>query len=849
MAKLDAKQQIRNNTINNELLYADFLNGTDLDLTNGNKNATITGLKKGTNPNDASTFEQLNEQWQNSVLDVQIDATLVPTLSNGVRYILTDVSNLHANFGTITGVVNGDIVQYDDSAFFVDYTPLKGTHCSSHVKEYGVYEYNGTAWVFYPFNGSEFSRTLFVDAKSGFDDTVAGRGQSGLPYKTLEYAESSITDNVLTVVGDTTSGDATIDGISDVDYAKMEVGQGIEGVGIPIGAIIITLIGGGSDNNSIILSETVTATDTGVSLTLRNEYLIEVNPGGYELVGTLGKLYVNWNFKDGAVIIKKTAGLMINGDSKINIYGLGDFYHYGSGTLYYNHANYTYKDKVFECKNALATSGRTIDLAYGSGEIHATALKSTADTCVRLQYTVNFNIQVNSIVSTTDYGIAISSACTNTKVDCSYVNGAIYGVSGLCYNASFNIAYCNSYNLEAYDSIPKLVINGVCDTLRIFTLYSWHVLGSFIFNGTIVNELILDEDFSGQVEISGDIGTITLNNNFNGEVTVAGNVNTMTATSLASGKVIVLQDIYQATLNGSTEVKCDTISRLLMYGGNFFGSADFIDGYYNKIYGGYFEILLKRFGHPSRILIIGASVSGKLIFNETSEIYAPSHINYAINISMANISVEGNLSVIPNTANHTMHVFRLTGGGSIDFKGKIKSENPILRYAAGLIKFYSATFIKDNTSGYDMDYSIIAETSSLNVHVLSGGVNANCGTGELLSAKKWKEKITVTSVATTSISLNDDSGTETFSESDTTTYNTEILLAGRLTSLINASGTLDITATDNGDGTFDVESDTAGIPCISSSLSNCSSELLRYNSYAITDVTGGSIIENTAIDF
>lgn len=52
--------QIKDQTITREKLVLDFLNGSDLDLTNGNNNATITGLSQGVNPKDAVNKEQLD---------------------------------------------------------------------------------------------------------------------------------------------------------------------------------------------------------------------------------------------------------------------------------------------------------------------------------------------------------------------------------------------------------------------------------------------------------------------------------------------------------------------------------------------------------------------------------------------------------------------------------------------------------------------------------------------------------------------------------------------------------------------------------------------------------------------
>lgn len=61
--------------------------------------------------------------FQKDVLDVQVDATLDPGAAPAVgdRYIITDAGNLHAHFGTIAGVANNDIVEFDGSAFVVEY--------------------------------------------------------------------------------------------------------------------------------------------------------------------------------------------------------------------------------------------------------------------------------------------------------------------------------------------------------------------------------------------------------------------------------------------------------------------------------------------------------------------------------------------------------------------------------------------------------------------------------------------------------------------------------------------------------------------------------------------------------
>jgi hypothetical protein len=89
--------------------------------------------------------------WQEPVLDIQTDATLDPGASptTGDRYIITDSGALNANFGTITGVGDDDIVEYDGANFVVAWdASTEGEGGAAWVSdEDKVYTYNGTAWV------------------------------------------------------------------------------------------------------------------------------------------------------------------------------------------------------------------------------------------------------------------------------------------------------------------------------------------------------------------------------------------------------------------------------------------------------------------------------------------------------------------------------------------------------------------------------------------------------------------------------------------------------------------------------------------------------------------------------
>lgn len=89
--------------------------------------------------------------WATDVINIQTDATLDPgaTPTTGDRYIITDSGALHANFGTISGVGNNDIVQYDGANFVVstDVSVVGEGVLTWNDANNALYQYNGSAWV------------------------------------------------------------------------------------------------------------------------------------------------------------------------------------------------------------------------------------------------------------------------------------------------------------------------------------------------------------------------------------------------------------------------------------------------------------------------------------------------------------------------------------------------------------------------------------------------------------------------------------------------------------------------------------------------------------------------------
>lgn len=126
--------------------------GGNLDAAN----YRITNLGSPSGGTDAVSKNYVDARlqgfdWQAAVDGVQEDASLDPgaTPDTGARYILRDSGSLHANFGSIAGVGDNDIVEFDGEDWIVAYdVSVKGEGASVYDRTSNKnYTYNGTAWV------------------------------------------------------------------------------------------------------------------------------------------------------------------------------------------------------------------------------------------------------------------------------------------------------------------------------------------------------------------------------------------------------------------------------------------------------------------------------------------------------------------------------------------------------------------------------------------------------------------------------------------------------------------------------------------------------------------------------
>lgn len=131
----------------------------------------ITGLGAPVAPTDAARQIDIDNalsglNWQEDVKGVQVDDTMGPGAAvKGDRYILTNVAALHADFGTIAGVDNGDIVEHDGTEFVVVFD----------VSAEGAKANGALAWD----NGSKTYKRLLEGAWGSFgglSDINAGAG-------------------------------------------------------------------------------------------------------------------------------------------------------------------------------------------------------------------------------------------------------------------------------------------------------------------------------------------------------------------------------------------------------------------------------------------------------------------------------------------------------------------------------------------------------------------------------------------------------------------------------------------------------------------------------------------------
>ena len=527
---------------------------------------------------------------------------------------------------------------------------------------------------------------------------------------------------------------------------------------------------------------------------------IFVYPGAYAVTTTatngLAKDGVNWFFYPGAIVTKTTNGWMFNMIGLTlasNVYGKGSFYKTGGTQGVHrcgDNGDYTSLECTFEADYVQQT------VAY------ATFL-SNNNSANLLTY------NVRKAVATGNYLMFIFQS-GNILINATYWQSTA-GAAIYVYNGSTYI----TVNSESVISTTTSAIAGL------------YQVAYANFNINYCFGLNYGYSTSG--------GTNTIN--------ISGNTNGINNTSFG----LITHNGYCGNLvnSGPGNVTCGSVGYSTISGGSVSYKMLGSSNTYHNISGGYANIELSNEGYSFYLNATG----GKTIL----------HGNGYNNYTIGNRTIAGGIVILNGDLEYggtdylgNREVFTLTSGKLV-INGRIKnlltaqSTAACVIYSGGTLVANAGVLLTSNVEAPP----IIVSGANRNIKVLAGGLSTNRITG-LLSAKKQKHKQTVQAISTTSIQLNDGvGGWEVFTVSDTVTYNTQAKIAQQMAVLINASGTLDITASQDTPGTdayFYVESDVAGTPFTTQTVVNITNAVIRENSYALTNTTGGVIIEDADVE-
>ncbi len=252
------------------------------DSLNGNLNFQgdhkVTGLASPTLATDAVNKVYVDNalaglDFQPDVHGIQEDDTFVPTLTTGQRYILTDVEELHADFGTIAGVVNDDIVQYDGTDFYVAYSvATAGPGAITWNRGNSVWVYFNTSWS--EFGGldalnagvgiTKDGNTLNIDLGAGITALptnevgidIYGSGGLFLTENGTDVSETGDAQIAVRLNGSTLN--RSVDGVkvSDAGITETQLATSVAGDG---------LSGGAGDALEVVADTGISVSATGVA--------------------------------------------------------------------------------------------------------------------------------------------------------------------------------------------------------------------------------------------------------------------------------------------------------------------------------------------------------------------------------------------------------------------------------------------------------------------------------------------------------------------------------------------------------------------------------------------------------
>lgn len=660
--------------------------------------------------------------------------------------------------------------------------------------------------------GSNFSKVIFVDADNGSDIPLIIRGQTGLPYKTLEAARDASSPIITSVSGLTiTTGSLTISGFADT--SSLYVGQKLYGDGLYPGTSIKT-IAANSITITIAAYETITST---AIVTFYESFLIYVMPGNYTVTTTdtngLAKEGVDWYFSPATYVNKSTAGALFylpDMNIEFNILGYGNFTTMNSaGSVFVLHTSVVNKslpkivlqgDSVtssvgtciyvasqsltstnvkIEFNTIQSSASYAIHLYYCQVTINAQFIYSTANTAIMLAFGVTLNITADEINSSASYGVW-DNDYDYVFANVRYIYGASYGY-GFRYQGSLVGSVNQLYKLNAQGNINVDI------------------------KGTIVGAIIsLPHSVSWGIKCTAfyltDTYTLVVSNGYIVADYLYG-YNAYSSSFNLTGGVIKIETArgyrMQIYNNGSTLIFND-----------IFDQSDYTD----------------------YVVICN---SGKTTVNGVITTESPTgSAKYTIvKLDGGTFVLNGRLQYVINTAPNSGYYCNgvLWNGGNLVLNGAVMTR-PTPYLAATPANFITVPATGTNT----------------NLTILAGGLSVNGNSGEILNGRKWKAKFSITAAdLTTNITLD----SVIFNVNNPAVPRTKAELASDLVTIINinSSSTTASQDTPSTDEYLYVEGDTIGDAIAVSTLVNCTALYLQSESKALTNITGGQLIESTYV--
>jgi hypothetical protein len=127
ITQIRGSSQVKDITLTRNKLRLDFLEGSDLDVTNSANNATITGLRDGSNPRDAATYAQLVD------LETRLAAALIyrGTLAAGADVSGNATGNVYLD--ATDGLKAGDLFIVNGNGNITDGTNNLAVNTGDHL--------------------------------------------------------------------------------------------------------------------------------------------------------------------------------------------------------------------------------------------------------------------------------------------------------------------------------------------------------------------------------------------------------------------------------------------------------------------------------------------------------------------------------------------------------------------------------------------------------------------------------------------------------------------------------------------------------------------------------------------